>query len=261
MPVPPTPLLRRLFQFRLRTLLLAVLVLGSTLGWYIRRVEVQRQVVAAVKATGGDVFYDFETSAGKLDFKKSPIPEALIDRLGIDFFHAVVRVDLGSTYSFSRLDQERVDIAVAKLPALPQLQHLVVADASDAGLKAVCKLRRLKRLAIFDQRGLVTSDGIEELRHLRSLKCLWIEGVGGLTDDSLSTISALPDLEVLSVGPARPGSADPDFSDSGLAHLRRLENLKVLHLEGCDDREFSRLKESLPDCEVTGWCLLDTGTE
>jgi len=258
--VRPTSFLRRLFQFRLRTLLLAVLALSLTLGWYVRQVELQRQAVAAVKNAGGDVFYDYELSAGKLDFqKKSPIPQALFDRLGIDFFHAVARVDTGPASSNS--EAQTMDAAIARLPDLPRLQHLVVADASDDRLKAAAKLAQLERLAIVDDGGRITDEGLKELRHLRRLKCLWIEGVGGLTDESLDTISTLEDLEVLSLGPARPGSADPDFTEIGLAHLARLKNLKVLRIQGCDEGEFARLRKALPNCEVTAWCLLDTGTE
>jgi hypothetical protein len=259
--VCPPSFLRRLFQFRLRTLLLAVLALSLALGWYVRRVELQRQAVAAVRSAGGDVFYDYELSAGKLDFqKKSPVPQALLDRLGIDFFHAVVRVDVGPAFSNPNL--QTMDAAIARLPDLPRLQHLVLADASDERLQAAGKLAQLERLAIFDERGRVTSDGIEELRHLPRLKHLWIEGVRGLSDETLRVVSALPDLEVVSmIGPIAPGSAPPDFTDSGLVHLERLQNLKVLRLEGCDERQFSRLRKARPDCEIGPWCLLDTGTE
>ena len=261
MPVRPPSFLRRLFQFRLRTLLLAVLVLSLALGWYVRRVELQRQAVAAVRSAGGDVFYDYELSAGKLDFQtKSSIPQALLDRLGINFFHAVVRVDVGS--AVSNPDLQAMDRAIARLPGFPQLQHLVLADASDDRLQAAARLAQLERLAIFDERGRVTSDGIEELRHLPRLKHLWIEGVRGLSDETLRVVSALPELETVSmIGPMTPRSKQPDFTNRGLAQLARLKNLKVLRLEGCNEREFVRLKEALPDCEVTAWCSLDTGTE
>jgi hypothetical protein len=253
-------LLRPLFQFRLRTLLLAVLAVSVALGWYVRQVELQRQAIAVMKNDGGDAFYDYELTDGKLDFNhKSPIPQVLLDRLGIDFFHAAVRIDLGAINS--SLDPGHDDSTIERLADLPRLQHLVIANASDARLGAIGKLTQLERLAVMDDRGRVTDDGIQTLCHLPRLKCLWIEGVGGLTDDSLHAISMLQELEHLSIGPAWTGGTPPDFTDSGLAHLARLKNLRVLHVTGCNEREFSRLKTALPNCEVSTWCLLDTGTE
>ena len=54
-----TPRRRRRFMISLRTMMILVLVFGGWLGWFVRRVQIQQDAVAAVKNAGGSVFYDW----------------------------------------------------------------------------------------------------------------------------------------------------------------------------------------------------------
>ena len=51
-------------RFRLRSLVILVLLVGGALGWFVHRARVQRNAVAAVKSIGGQAVYDFEDPRG-----------------------------------------------------------------------------------------------------------------------------------------------------------------------------------------------------
>ncbi len=59
-------------------------------------------------------------------------------------------------------------------------------------------------------------------------------------------LKALTSLERLSLG-------DTEITDAGLEHLMGLSNLYYLGLQGTEvsDEGISKLKEALPNCEIT----------
>ena len=81
----------RRFQYSLRTLLLLVLVWSISCSWLAVRMQQaqrQREVVEAIKRTGGQVWYDTEGEPGV------PWLRRLFERLfGEDFFKTVVRAE------------------------------------------------------------------------------------------------------------------------------------------------------------------------
>src|SRR5437764_11930310 len=83
-------------RLSLRALVLLVLLIGSILGWIVHPAHVQRDVVATIKRAGGHVFYDWEIgSDGSFLPKARPwAPRWLVDRVGIDYFGHVARIDL-----------------------------------------------------------------------------------------------------------------------------------------------------------------------
>ncbi|MDP6446856.1 MAG: hypothetical protein QF805_23895, partial [Pirellulaceae bacterium] len=87
---------RQPFRFRLRTLLLLMLVIGVALGWRVERARRQRKAVQFVQQVRGTYAYDFEyDEAGqRLVDTKPHGPIWLNDRLGVDFFNTVVQVSL-----------------------------------------------------------------------------------------------------------------------------------------------------------------------
>jgi hypothetical protein len=62
---PVSPAWKRFLRFRMRGLLVFVMVIGAGLGWIVRDAHVQRDAVAAIQAAGGKVMYDWEWSDGK----------------------------------------------------------------------------------------------------------------------------------------------------------------------------------------------------
>src|SRR5688572_24173233 len=90
------PFLRSLLRFRLRTMLLAVLVFGVGMGVYVNRVKRQQASIAAVKRLGGWAYYDYEVQAdGQYDPEgKSWVPAWIRARLADDYFHPIVHVNM-----------------------------------------------------------------------------------------------------------------------------------------------------------------------
>lgn len=74
---------RRLAQYRLRTLLIFMAVcavLFALLGWWSHKARQQRASVAAIRARGGGVRYDFEMTS-----RLPPHwPKWLVDALGVE---------------------------------------------------------------------------------------------------------------------------------------------------------------------------------
>jgi hypothetical protein len=75
---PVSPRRRRRLLISLRAMMILVLVVGGWLGWFVRRVQVQRDAVAAVTNAGGSVFYDLERkNAGPNPYRRSWVPDWL----------------------------------------------------------------------------------------------------------------------------------------------------------------------------------------
>ena len=81
-PQPAAPKLkRRWYQFRLRTLLLFVLVCGVLLGWLglvVKCVHDQQEVVSRIQTLGGGVRYDYEYCGDQLVPHPSPPGPAIL---------------------------------------------------------------------------------------------------------------------------------------------------------------------------------------
>ena len=76
------------FNFRLRSLMIAIGILCVAMGWIIHRARVQREAVMAVQRAGGEVMYDWEWKW----VKGAPVrtgttrwPDWLVERIGIDY--------------------------------------------------------------------------------------------------------------------------------------------------------------------------------
>src|SRR5262249_59978250 len=83
------PRQRQRFGISVRMLMLLVLLFGCWLGGYVRSVRVQQEAVAAIKAVGGTVTYDWEWGnyhPDILDYSGRPrAPKRLARRVGGDF--------------------------------------------------------------------------------------------------------------------------------------------------------------------------------
>jgi hypothetical protein len=205
--VPPKS--RRRYMISLRTMMVLVLVFGGWLGWFVRRVQVQQDAVAAIKNAGGTVVYDLEwRNGGPNPYRTSWIPEWLggdqawmpnwmVRGAGVDYFGNVVEVSLIPT----RANDPRA--------------------ASDATLALVGQLGRLQGLrlnstAITDA-GLAHLAGVTELRDLQM-------GYTKISDAGLAHIKGLTGLRGLYI-------TNTQISDAGLAQLRGLTNLGLLFVD------------------------------
>jgi len=89
---------RRWFQFRLRTLLVAVVVVSLPLSWFAVRMErarKQREAVEWVEANGGSVTYDYELKGVFSSISDYASERGMLaDLLGDDYSQDVIVVSL-----------------------------------------------------------------------------------------------------------------------------------------------------------------------
>ena len=158
---------RRWFQFRLRTLLVVILVLSLPLSWFAVRMERarrQREAVEAIEQMGGSVMYDWERDPNRPDvlYVDHPVPSWALDLLGEDFFSNVTHVSA----SFSRAGDYREihDTNLESFRGMNTLSHLDLSwtQMTDDGLNHLEHLTNLEFLDV--TRTQVTPEGVEQLR-------------------------------------------------------------------------------------------------
>lgn len=228
------PLLRRLFQFRLRTLLLAVLVVSLALGWYVRRVELQRRAIAAIRQAGGTATYDYGFVSSTYDIFDFDLlsdatggpdvwwfPQSWKERLGEDYFHGIAYVEVQPGHAFDKGVLDR-------LADLPRLQLLLVEGLDDHDLAATGRLTHLRGLVI-TKAGRITDEGIARLAGMRKLELIALHGGPRITDSSMEIFASLPRLTTLGI--AGDKSSAPRIGPEGLNHLAGMTRLRNLRLE------------------------------
>ena len=119
---------RSWLQFSVRALLLAVILIAVFLGVQVNRARTQARAVAAVKAYGGFVHYDYEYVSGAYKSGCEPwAPSWLRAAIGDDFFRTAVEVNLiYDGTGAAQVQTARTDDAV-----MPVLRDL-------PGLKTLC---------------------------------------------------------------------------------------------------------------------------
>ncbi len=202
------------FRFRLRSLMIAIGIVGGGLGWIIHRAQVQRDAVAVIERHGGFVLYDWQWKNGnRVPNAIRPWPAWLVDRLGIDFLANVVYVNLRDRASNELLTQ---------VEKLSRLECLLLARSAvtDEGLAHLEGLTALQWLSLDDTK--VSDAGLVHLKDLRQLQTLYL----GLTN----------------------------VTDAGLPHLKRLRGLKTLSLRltSVSDPAGRDLQRALPKTRIAG---------
>ena len=165
----------RWFQFRLRTLLIVVLVLSLPLSWFAVRLERarrQKEAVAAVRELDGEVIYEPKARAWQ------PLFAPLRSLLGRDFTDKVTHV---------------------------LLQHT---DATDDVLDHVKWLDSLFELCLFETQ--ITDDGLGQLEGLTDLRHLDLRDTDVTAAAAKKLQEALPNCDIKYGAPRRatlPGRA------------------------------------------------------
>ena len=203
------------FQFRLRTLMLAVAVCAVACSWFAVRKDRAARQLAATKALGDRVWvvYDYELDADGLrtEGAQPPGPAWLRNLLGGDFF-----ADVEAVWGTSGFD----DDDMAHLKGFPRLRYLNVFNSrvTEAGIVHLKSLPELENLSLGGTR--ITDAGLVHLQQLRKLEGLGLYSTG--------------------------------VTDEGLAHLHDLAGLKRLGLFSTKvtPQGIQRLEQALPDCRV-----------
>lgn len=178
---------KRRLQFRLRTLLIAVLVLSLPLSWFAVRMERarrQREAVEAIELLGGFVLYDWQLTpppTGMTVQQAKPYPLWTRRLIGDDFFDEVLVVSLAPSDEVPPPDlnnlrvpdppssEEHRRVGDSDLNVLAVLKHVQLlilshTHVSDEGLKCLHAMANLEVVFLEDTH--VTPEGVKKLQEV-----------------------------------------------------------------------------------------------
>ena len=186
---------RRLPRVRVsvRALMLAVLLLAVGMGFYVRRVHIQQDAVAAILQAGGSVGYGWRWGNDNPNFYRTwRAPRWLARLVPADYVANVVYISLVPQRAEG--PQRADDETLARIGRLGVLTHLELDGTaiSDAGLAHLTGLTGLRSLRINNT---VLSDaGLAHLKGLTELVGLHIAHTRVTDDGVLELERALPRL-------------------------------------------------------------------
>ena len=187
---------RRWLQFRLRTLLLFVVVIAFATNWLVgakKRADRQKQAVDTIIGSGGWVNYDYQLTDPNLPFNhprawnvnaEMPGPAWLRSRLGDDWFRRPIWVTATT------------DMSANQVGDLPDILELTISHGpiTDAGLARLGGLRNLRDLNVSGT--WITDAGLDNIRDLKALHDLNLSDTK-ITDEGLRKLAGLTNLERL----------------------------------------------------------------
>jgi hypothetical protein len=278
----PTRPRRRWFQFRLRTLLVGVLLLSACLSGYVwlrQRARSQAKAVATLREMGVSVGYEYDEWAYNrtLFFNWSDWNFGG-DLLVRDFFENAVAVNaseyrkymIGDPIPIS--DPRKFWMSVQELPALRGLTvasdqvtpadlrtlenhsklewlFLVSAEVTDEHLQEIGRLQSVSHLAVGadwwnGRQAKLSYAGIDQIAALPNLMYLDLSGTS-LDDRAAKSLARAQTLKVLYL-------IETEISDEGLLHLAPLKNLATINVSGSlvTKAGSDAFQAAMPNCEV-----------
>ena len=236
-------LLKKRFQFGLKSLLVLTVVVAIPCSWFavkIRQAKRQDAAVKAIQELRGQV-----ATVMNVPFQRQKqLPEDVASTFaawcrnlaGTDFLSHVVVVVLQGT--------QVTDAALVHLKELTKLEHLQLDDTqvTDVGLVHLKELTDLVNLWL--DRTQVTDAG---LVHLKELPNLWFLGLSSteVTDAGVVHLKELKNLKSLYL-------RHTQVTDAGLVHLKELTDLGWLELDDTQvtDDGVEKLQKALPNCTI-----------
>ena len=227
---------RRLFQFRLRTLLIVTTIVAVWLAWWSHTARRQRDAVAALRKAGGGIIETFNLPLTGGMNEPPQWPTWFLDHGGRDYFATLEVLQLSDT--------QVTDADLEHLNNLSSLQMIFLSNTpvTDAGLKHFKNLTALQDLSL--QYTHVTDTGLEHLKHLSALEGLSLRNTK-VADAGLKYLNNLTALRWLDL-------SSTHITDVGLEHLKGLSALQTLYLVNTKvtDAGVARLKQALPKCRI-----------
>lgn len=209
---------RRSMQFNLSNVLIFMVALAISCGWFaaaLRAADRQREAIAATRVEGCSCFYDYAvTTPGQLEMLSgSRTVPFLYERLGEDFFHNVVAA------------QPRADSHLRLLRQQTEI-HTLLADHSqitDAGLESVAGFKNLRWLDLSDSPQ-VSSAGMKNLHYLTQLAFVNLRRTK-VSDEGLAHLQDKKHLRRLDLGITK-------VTGTELRHITASTQLRELHFWG-----------------------------
>ena len=262
-------------QFSLRTLMIAVSLVGILLGWresLVRETRRLREALDQFATSGGEFKYQCTADEyGVISFRKSSDepgdsqgiwPEWLAgDRRGLapEIACYPVIYDVGGlgvppmrkeAFSVGNDDGLR---SLRSSPTLRMVSTGVSDGVTDIGLGYIATLPKLEALIM--RRSRITDEGLRQLQGCSALKKLDLSGTG-ISDDGLASISSLANLRELFL-------ADTKITDNGMKSLEAFQCVRKLILSRTQisDRALTHvgLMPNLEVLEIDGTTITDGG--
>lgn len=188
-PDPPSPAAaprrspwRRLFQYRLRTILILTTVIAISLGWWSYLAKQQRDAVAALTKAGVMTGYDY-----MLPWNNNvEWPSWVMNEKCRDYFANILFVRWG----------EATDADLERLRDVPMIKILQLngSEITDDGLKQLKPLSSLTNLELSYTH--ISDAGLEHLSGMYSLRKLTLYGTK-VTDAGVARLKhALPECDI-----------------------------------------------------------------
>jgi len=242
-------ILRRRFQFSIRSLLVLVVVVAIPCSWFMTKLREARKIretAAAIRKAEGWVEYYFSLGdeLGAVPCDGPPGPAWLRDLVGVEFLAEITeagqRMHTGIRVTDDLIDDEEMALlgSCAEIKAL----HLGGSDITNDGLKHIVGMTKLEYLTLHYTQ--ITDEGLEHLRGLSKLSRLNLSDTS-VGDRGIKHIEGLENLRELWLDNTR-------LTDDGLKHLEGLRNLHTLSLphDECTQAGVEKLQRALPDCEI-----------
>ena len=161
---------KRWYQFSIRTVLAATLIMASILawlGWELHRISRQRTAIAKLRHVGFVVSYEHERLPNSIFYSESstpPGPAWLRNLLGDDFFATPEMVAQDPDQTPVAEYAAITDADLAYLDQLPDLRILNLnnCNITDRSVERIVLLDKLELLLIQD--AMITDAGIDRLR-------------------------------------------------------------------------------------------------
>jgi hypothetical protein len=226
---------RRLFQYRLRTLLIVMTLIAVWFAWWSHKARQQRVAVGALRSMGAEVRYDSRWPWTGWMKRPPEWPRGFLCYLGDDYFASVRDVVFWDGATDADLHN------LADFTALKEL-WLKKSHVTDKGLEYISRLATLKVLSIDGSQ--VTDGGMKRLHASTSLEWLDLENTD-VSDAGLAHLKGLTALTSLNLRSTK-------VTDAGLEYLKGLKALEYLNLENTlvTDAGAQRLREELRDCTI-----------
>jgi hypothetical protein len=212
----------RWYQYSLRSLMLLVLLVAICMSWFavkLKQAREQRAIADDIIKNSGEVFYDYQYDLDCFYGNKSGEPAGplwLRHWFGDDLFNNLAGVNIS--------DRPIYDRQLQRLANLHHLKSIILwhaDDITDAGIEHLKSLTNLECLWLCNSK--VTDAGLKFLEGSTKLKRLTFCNQLKITDVGLQYIRHLKELKYLEL-------SNMNITDSGLEAINNLNELEELHI-------------------------------